>query len=74
MYLSKSIWTFIGGQAEKQTGCSNLLERMKSAEELQVKLSKSDLQFSAKSVKLKHILVLVSAIYGECFVVFFSNH
>lgn len=63
--------------ASKQTGCSNLLEHMKSAEELQVKLSKSDLQFSAKSVELKYILVLVSAFYSVSvflvlFLVFFQ--
>jgi len=38
----------IGGQGEKQTSCNNLLELMTSAEELQIKLSKYDLQFSAQ--------------------------
>lgn len=57
-----------GGQAEKKTGCNNLLEHMKSAEELQIRLTKSDLQFSAQSVKLKYILGLVFTFYSDYFI------
>lgn len=39
----------------------------------EIKLSKSDLQFSAHSVKLEYILVLVFALYSDYFI-FFSSH